>query len=203
VNRKKLLSLWGLEWNPFRPNLRSEALLVTPSIESFAWRVEQLVTDGGFALITDESSAGKSVALRIVSERLRTSCGVTASRRRKAARGVARCKRSRQEPLAARRTRQEMSLPYASGGSGSTVRRTRSIPTIAAYLCGEGVSQFSRSPLGSASSTGESESRELWRESVWRSMSEPVVPSELTKPAATACKAVGQRGEIYSGDARK
>ena len=70
MNRKKLLSLWGLKWNPFSPDLPSEALLVTPAIESFAWRVEQLVTDGGFALITGESGSGKSVALRIVSERL-------------------------------------------------------------------------------------------------------------------------------------
>jgi type II secretory pathway predicted ATPase ExeA len=44
--------------------------LVTPPIESFAWRVEQLVQEGGFALITGESGTGKSVALRIVSQRL-------------------------------------------------------------------------------------------------------------------------------------
>lgn len=70
MNSKKLLSLWGLKWNPFAPELPSEGLLVTPKIESFAWRVEQLVTEGGFALISGESGTGKSVALRIVAQRL-------------------------------------------------------------------------------------------------------------------------------------
>jgi len=72
MNGKKLLSLWGLKWNPFSPELPSEGLLVTPKIESFAWRVEQLVQEGGFALISGESGTGKSVALRIVAERLST-----------------------------------------------------------------------------------------------------------------------------------
>ena len=70
MNAKKLLSLWGLKWNPFSPELPSEALLVTARIENFAWRVEQLVQEGGFALIWGESGTGKSVALRIVAERL-------------------------------------------------------------------------------------------------------------------------------------
>ena len=70
MNAKKLLSLWGLKWNPFSPELPSEGLLVTPRIESFAWRVEQLVQEGGFAMICGESGTGKSVALRIVAERL-------------------------------------------------------------------------------------------------------------------------------------
>ena len=70
MNTKKLVALWGLKWNPFTPELPHEALLVTPPIESFAWRVEQLVQEGGFALITGESGTGKSVALRIVSQRL-------------------------------------------------------------------------------------------------------------------------------------
>ena len=70
MNAKKLLSLWGLKWNPFSPELPSDGLLVTAKIESFAWRVEQLVQEGGFALISGESGTGKSVALRIVAERL-------------------------------------------------------------------------------------------------------------------------------------
>ena len=70
MNSKKLLALWGLKWNPFSPELPSEGLLVTPKIEHFAWRVEQLVQEGGFALITGESGTGKSVALRIVAGRL-------------------------------------------------------------------------------------------------------------------------------------
>ena len=70
MNAKRLLSLWGLKWNPFSPELPSEGLLVTAAIENFAWRVEQLVQEGGFAMICGESGTGKSVALRIVAERL-------------------------------------------------------------------------------------------------------------------------------------
>jgi len=70
MNSKKMLSLWGLKWNPFSPEVPGDGLLVTPKIENFAWRVEQLVQEGGFALITGESGTGKSVALRIVAGRL-------------------------------------------------------------------------------------------------------------------------------------
>jgi type II secretory pathway predicted ATPase ExeA len=70
MSAKKLLALWGLKWNPFTPELPGDALLVTARIESFAWRVEQLVQEGGFALICGESGTGKSVALRIVAQRL-------------------------------------------------------------------------------------------------------------------------------------
>jgi type II secretory pathway predicted ATPase ExeA len=66
---KKLLP-WGLKWNPFSPELPSEALLASAKIENFAWRVEQLVQEGGFAMISGEPGTGKSVALRIVAGRL-------------------------------------------------------------------------------------------------------------------------------------
>jgi len=77
MNSKKLLSLWGLKWNPFSPELPGDGLLATPKIEHFAWRVEQLVQEGGFALITGESGTGKSVALRIVAGRLQALRDVT------------------------------------------------------------------------------------------------------------------------------
>jgi type II secretory pathway predicted ATPase ExeA len=67
---KKLLSLYGLKWNPFIPEVPVEALQVTPRIESFCWRVEQLVGEGGFALITGMPGVGKSVTLRVLAERL-------------------------------------------------------------------------------------------------------------------------------------
>jgi general secretion pathway protein A len=66
----KLLSLHGLKWNPFAPDVPVEALHVTPRIESFCWRVEQLVREGGFALVTGAPGSGKSVTLRILAERL-------------------------------------------------------------------------------------------------------------------------------------
>lgn len=70
MNSKTLHALWGLKWNPFSPQLPTEGLLATPRIDQFAWRVEQLVQEGGFALITGDSGTGKSVALRIVANRL-------------------------------------------------------------------------------------------------------------------------------------
>jgi len=66
----KLLSLHGLKWNPFSPEVPTEALLVTPRLEHFGWRVEHLAREGGFALITGEPGLGKSVALRLLAERL-------------------------------------------------------------------------------------------------------------------------------------
>ena len=68
---KKLLSLYGLKWNPFSPDLPTEALRTTPRVQSFCWRIEQsLVREGGFALITGDPGTGKSVVLRILAERL-------------------------------------------------------------------------------------------------------------------------------------
>jgi type II secretory pathway predicted ATPase ExeA len=48
----------------------SEALHVSPRLESFGWRVENLAREGGFALVTGEPGMGKSVALRLLVERL-------------------------------------------------------------------------------------------------------------------------------------
>jgi type II secretory pathway predicted ATPase ExeA len=70
MNNKKLLALYGLKWNPFSPELPNDGLLPTLKIEHFAWRVEQLIQEGGFSLVTGETGTGKSVALRIVAGRL-------------------------------------------------------------------------------------------------------------------------------------
>jgi general secretion pathway protein A len=68
---KKLLALYGLTWNPFAPERPSEALLTTPKLDSFCWRLEQShVREGGFALITGDPGTGKRVALRVLAERL-------------------------------------------------------------------------------------------------------------------------------------
>jgi type II secretory pathway predicted ATPase ExeA len=67
---KKLLGLYGLKWNPFAPDVPTEALRLTPAVESFCWRVEHLAREGGFALVAGDPGAGKSVALRLLVERL-------------------------------------------------------------------------------------------------------------------------------------
>jgi len=67
---KKLLALYGLKWNPFAPDVPVEALHVTRRIESFCWRVQQLVGEGGVALVTGAPGNAKSVTLRIHTERL-------------------------------------------------------------------------------------------------------------------------------------
>jgi general secretion pathway protein A len=68
---KNLLALWGLKWNPFSPEVPHEALVVTPRVENFVWRVENVhLKEGGFALISGDPGMGKSVALRLLAERL-------------------------------------------------------------------------------------------------------------------------------------
>jgi general secretion pathway protein A len=67
---KKLLSLYGLKWNPFAVDVPTEALYVSPRVDSFCWRVEQLIDEGGFALVTGAPGVGKSATLRVLSERL-------------------------------------------------------------------------------------------------------------------------------------
>jgi len=67
---KKLLSLYGLKWNPFSPDVPTEALLLGPKIENFCWRVENLTREGGFAIVHGEPGSGKSAALRLMVERL-------------------------------------------------------------------------------------------------------------------------------------
>src|ERR671922_224587 len=67
---KKHLALYGLKYNPFSPDVPVEALYRTPKMESFCWRVEQLVGDGGFGLVTGAVGVGKSATLRVLAERL-------------------------------------------------------------------------------------------------------------------------------------
>jgi general secretion pathway protein A len=67
---KKLLSLFSLKFNPFSPEIPTTALWVAPSLESFCWRIEQQVGEGGFALALGDPGTGKSAALRLLAERL-------------------------------------------------------------------------------------------------------------------------------------
>jgi len=67
---KNLLSPFGLKFHPFRPEIPVEALHATPAVDAFCGRVEITVGDGGFVMVTGEPGSGKSVALRLLAQRL-------------------------------------------------------------------------------------------------------------------------------------
>ena len=70
---KKRLSLYSLKFNPFSAEVPASALCNTASIQSFCWRIEQQIGEGGFALAIGDPGTGKSAALRILLERLSNS----------------------------------------------------------------------------------------------------------------------------------
>ena len=65
----KLLSLYGLKFHPFRPDVPHDALFTTPAVDSFLRRTELGIADGGFAMLTGDPGTGKSVALRLLADR--------------------------------------------------------------------------------------------------------------------------------------
>lgn len=67
----KLLALYGLKFNPFSPELPTQAIFVPPKVENFCWRIEHAqVREGGFAMIHGDPGTGKSVVLRLLAQRL-------------------------------------------------------------------------------------------------------------------------------------
>lgn len=66
-----LQTLYGLKFHPFRPDVPLAALYCTPAVDAFIRRAEVSITDGGFVMITGDPGTGKSVALRLLADRLR------------------------------------------------------------------------------------------------------------------------------------
>ena len=67
---KRLLNLYSLKFNPFSSQTPISALWTPPPIQSFCWRIEQQVGEGGFALVAGDPGVGKSAALRLLTEHL-------------------------------------------------------------------------------------------------------------------------------------
>jgi general secretion pathway protein A len=70
MNHNKITALYGLKWNPFTPDLPTEGLQKSVAAENFFFRVETLALEGGFALLTGDPGLGKSVTLRLLTDRL-------------------------------------------------------------------------------------------------------------------------------------
>jgi type II secretory pathway predicted ATPase ExeA len=68
--RRQLQALYGLKWNPFLPDVPTEALFATPRVQSFWERLRQLTASGGYGLLTGEPGTGKSAALRLIKRSL-------------------------------------------------------------------------------------------------------------------------------------
>jgi general secretion pathway protein A len=67
---KSPVALFGLKYNPFLPDIPAENLWRHPSVDGFIFRVENIVMDGGFALLTGEPGLGKSKALHLLHQHL-------------------------------------------------------------------------------------------------------------------------------------
>lgn len=70
MNEKKLLALWGLKHNPFLPSVPAECLWCPPGADTFFQKIQALVRQGGFALISGEPGMGKSKLLQLLAGRL-------------------------------------------------------------------------------------------------------------------------------------
>ncbi len=70
MNNKQLQAIFGLKWKPFLPNIPVESLWSAPEIDTFLFRVENLVMDGGFAMMSGDPGLGKYKNLQLLAHRL-------------------------------------------------------------------------------------------------------------------------------------
>lgn len=71
MSPNKLLALYGLKFNPFLPAIPDSDIWAPPGFGNFFFRLENIVLDGGFAMITGEPGLGKSKTLQLLSSKLK------------------------------------------------------------------------------------------------------------------------------------
>jgi len=70
ILQSHITSFFGIKWNPFANDTPSAALLTSVRTDAFCWRIEKLVYEGGFALLSGDPGTGKSVTLRLIHSKL-------------------------------------------------------------------------------------------------------------------------------------
>ena len=69
--KSKLNALYGLKYNPFTPDVPTDALHAYSELLNFCERIDKsLLREGGFALVSGEPGTGKSVTLRLLADKL-------------------------------------------------------------------------------------------------------------------------------------
>ena len=71
MSKNILLAQYGLKYNPFLPAIPVADIWTPPDFDSFFFRLENIVLDGGFAMITGEPGLGKSKDLQLLSSKLK------------------------------------------------------------------------------------------------------------------------------------
>ena len=67
----RIQAIYGLKFNPFRPDVPIEALYSSPRTNDFVNRAADALVEGGYALVSGEPGTGKSAVLRLLAHRLR------------------------------------------------------------------------------------------------------------------------------------
>lgn len=67
----RYLARYGLKFSLFRPDAPMEAFYTPPLVDAFLRRVEHGIADGGFSMLTGDPGTGKTIALRLLADRLR------------------------------------------------------------------------------------------------------------------------------------
>jgi type II secretory pathway predicted ATPase ExeA len=66
---RAFLTHFGLKFNPCQPDIPTEAIYVSPPVDTFVRRVEANIRTGGFAMASGEPGLGKSLLMRIMLQR--------------------------------------------------------------------------------------------------------------------------------------